>query len=149
MVAVTVLALAATAAIKLVIMAQNTLSAVKEHEELLNTAQAVEAGVYTHELEDSGTSGDWRWETQDRETEMFGEEFGRLNFEKGTSGDSGEAEKAKWRELTVTNRNDRKITLFLPSKEQEEAGAASDDSAASEAVSGDNTSDGAIYKKSV
>lgn len=117
MVTVMVLALVTTAALKLVIMAQNTLSAVKDKEDLLNAAQAVEAGISTKELPDSGTSGDLKWETTDKETEMFGEDFGRLNFDKGTSGDTGEALRVKWRELAVAGKNNRKITLYIPSKE--------------------------------
>ena len=66
MVTVMVLALVTTAALKLVIMAQNTLSAVKDKEDLLNAAQAVEAGISTKELPDSGTSGDLKWETKRR-----------------------------------------------------------------------------------
>lgn len=68
MIAVMVLALSTTAAIRLVIMAQNTLSAVKDKEGLINAAQAVEAGISTEELSDVGTSGDFKWETKDKET---------------------------------------------------------------------------------
>ena len=120
MVTVMVLALMTTAALKLVIMAQNTLSAVKDKESLINAAQAVEAGISTKELSDSGTSGDLKWETADKETEMFGEDFGRLDFDKGTSGDTGEALRVKWREITVADKNNRKITLYIPSKEDAE-----------------------------
>lgn len=120
MVAVSVLALSATAAIKLVLMAQNTLSAVKEREELLNSASAIEAGIIAKELDDQGTSGDISWELSDKEKESFGEDFGRLNFDNGGSADLQESEALKWRELTVKNKNDRIITLLLPSKEQEE-----------------------------
>ena len=117
-----VLALTTTAAIKLTIMAQNTLSAVKE-----KAAQAVEAGISTKELSDAGTSGDFKWETKDKETEMFGEKFGRLDFDKAGSGDSGEALKVKWREITVADKKNKKIILYIPSKEdaEEEAAAAS------------------------
>ncbi|MCI5864234.1 PulJ/GspJ family protein [Cloacibacillus porcorum] len=127
MVAVMVLALTTTAAIKLTIMAQNTLSAVKEKESLLNAAQAVEAGISTKELSDAGTSGDFKWETKDKETEMFGEKFGRLDFDKAGSDDSGEALKVKWREITVADKKNKKIILYIPSKEdaEEEAAAAS------------------------
>lgn len=124
MVAVMVLALTTTAAIKLTIMAQNTLSAVKEKESLLNAAQAVEAGISTKELSDAGTSGDFKWETKDKETEMFGEKFGRLDFDNAGSGDSGEALKVKWREITVADKKNKKIILYIPSKEDAEEDAA-------------------------
>ncbi|MEG2185242.1 MAG: prepilin-type N-terminal cleavage/methylation domain-containing protein [Cloacibacillus sp.] len=137
MVAVAVLALSTTAAIKLVVMAQNTLSAVKEKEALLDTASEIEALVTVKELSDSGTSKDLVWETSDKETEMFGEDFGRLNFG-AASGEAQEKPKnLKWRELTVKNNKESKITLYMPSKEQEEAKEVGEAAASEAAVSGD------------
>ncbi|MEA5034288.1 PulJ/GspJ family protein [Cloacibacillus evryensis] len=124
MIAVMVLALSTTAAIRLVIMAQNTLSAVKDKEGLINAAQAVEAGISTEELSDVGTSGDFKWETKDKETEMFGEGFGRLDFDKAASGDGAEPVRVKWREITVADKKDKKITLYIPSKEDSEENVA-------------------------
>ena len=120
MVAVVILAFTATAAIRLVIMAQNTLSAVKEKETLLNAAEALEAGIIAKETDPSGASGDIKWETADKETEMMGENFGRLNFDKASGDSSEEQESLKWREITVSDKKDRKIILYIPSKEQEE-----------------------------
>lgn len=139
MLAVVILAFTATAAIRLVIMAQNTLAAVREKEALLTAAEAVEAGILTKESDLSGTSGDIKWVTADKQTEMMGEDFGRLNFGRASGDASEEPTDLKWREVTVTDKKDRKIVLYLPSKEQQEEQdkeAASQDAA--ETTSGDS-----------
>ncbi|MDO5114977.1 MAG: prepilin-type N-terminal cleavage/methylation domain-containing protein [Synergistaceae bacterium] len=117
MVAVMVLASVATAAIKLVILAQNTLAATKDKEELINAAQEIEAGISAEDLKESGSSGDFRWETEEKETEMFGEDFGRLDFDSEAPDDSGEPIEVRWREITVTNAKNQRLTLYIPSKE--------------------------------
>lgn len=117
MVAVMVLASVATAAIKLVILAQNTLAATKDKEELINAAQEIEAGISAEDLNESGSSGDFRWETEEKETEMFGEDFGRLDFDSEAQDDSGEPIEVRWREITVTNAKNQRLTLYIPSKE--------------------------------
>lgn len=141
MVAVVILAFTATAAIRLVIMAQNTLASVNEKEALLTAAEAVEAGIMTKETEPNGASGDIKWETADKESEMMGEDFGRLNFDKA-SGDASEAPtEMKWREVTVTDKKGRKIVLCMPSKEQDEerAESAASGDAQETAASGDKS----------
>ena len=81
LVAVVILATVCTAALKLVILSQNTLAEVGERERLLDETREIEIGILTGELDERGTSGDIRWETEDREVEMFGEDFGRLDLE--------------------------------------------------------------------
>ena len=81
LVAVVILATVCTAALKLVILSQNTLAEVSERERLLDETREIEIGILTGELDERGTSGDFRWETEDREVEMFGEDFGRLDLE--------------------------------------------------------------------
>lgn len=138
MVAVTILAFAATAAIKLVIMAQNGLYAAQKEREMLEQARVIQIGVRCGKLEKSGTSGDLAWDTAEKEREMMGADFGLLNF--GASGDqsaSGDAA-VKWRELTVRNsKTDEKIVLLLPSAQEkkENKQTVSDDL---NTVSGDN-----------
>jgi prepilin-type N-terminal cleavage/methylation domain-containing protein len=128
MVAVTILAFTATAAIKLVLMAQNSLEDVKRQRELLDAARAIQVEVRVGKLDKSGTSGDFSWETADKQREMMGDEFGKLNL--GVSGDGGQnLGSLNWRELTVKNsRNDQQIVLLLPQEQKEQQGNnASDD----------------------
>lgn len=135
MVAVVILASVAAASLKLVIMAQDTLAAVKDKEALLDAAREIEIGVVTGELRDDGTSGDFKWETEDKESEMFGEDFGRLDLDglelsslnldgKQTQEKNAEPKKKetvdlKWRELTVSDKKGRKLVVYLQSDEDE------------------------------
>ena len=138
MVAVTILAFTATAAIKLVLMAQNGLEDVKGQRKLLDAARAIQVEVRAGKLDKSGTSGDFSWETADKQREMMDDGFGRLNLD--ASGDAGtNLGSLNWRELTVKNaRNDQRIVLLLPQEQETQQGnSASDDL---NIVSGDKSS---------
>ena len=123
LVAVAVLAAVGAAALKLVLLAQNTLVAVSERERLLDAAREIEIGILTGELDERGTSGDFRWETEERETEMFGEDFGRLDLKgldfdgAGRSGDVSETVRVRWREITVRDAKANSLTVCLESEE--------------------------------
>lgn len=129
LVAVVILATVCTAALKLVLLSQNTLAEVGEREKLLDAAREIEIGVLTGELDERGTSGDFRWETEEREAEMFGEDFGRLDLEgldfdgTGRSGDVSETIRVRWREITVRGAKDDSLTVYLESEEDEKKDA--------------------------
>ena len=122
MIAVVILATVVTASLKLVILSQDALAEVTERERLLESAREIEIGILTGELDERGTSGDIRWETEEKETEMFGEDFGRLDLEgldfDGTarSGDISETINVKWREITVRDAKNNSITVCLKSE---------------------------------
>lgn len=118
MVAVVILAFTATAAIKLVMMAQNCLEDVKLERRLLDVARAIQVEVRCGKLDKSGTSGDFSWETADKQREVMGEDFGKLNFD--ASGDKGpQTGPLSWKELTVKDAADGKqIVLLLPPEQE-------------------------------
>lgn len=116
MVAVAILAFTATAAIKLVIMAQNGLSEARKQQALLDEARNIQIGVRTGRENDSGQSGDIAWETAEKKREIMGADFGRLDFDKSgdAEADAGFGE-VTWRELTVRDtKDDAKIVLLMP-----------------------------------
>lgn len=147
LVAVVILATVGTAALKLVILSQNTLAAVSERERLLDGAREIEIGVLTGVLDERGASGDLRWETEEKETEMFGEDFGRLDLEgldfdgTGRSGDVSETVLVKWRELVVRDAKDNRMTVYLESEEDERKDRLTAQSAASGESSGNGEND--------
>ena len=126
LVAAAVLATVGAASLKLVILAQNTLAAVDEKERLLDAAREIETGILAETLDDRGTSGDVRWETEEKEAEYFGEDFGRLSFEE-LDFDAGarrpaasETIRVKWRETAVRDAKCGGITVYLQSEEEAE-----------------------------
>lgn len=129
MIAVVILATVGTASLKLVILSQDALAEVTERERLLESAREIEIGILTGELDERGTSGDIRWETEDREVEMFGEDFGRLDLEglnfdgAARSGDVSETIRVRWREITVRDAKDNSLTVYLESEEDEKKDA--------------------------
>jgi prepilin-type N-terminal cleavage/methylation domain-containing protein len=122
LVAVVILALTGTAALKLALLAQNGLKAAKQKEDFLDEARRIQIAVKTGALPDSGTSGDIKWQTAEKTREMFGENFGRLNFS-GDSFDNSESREFKWKELTVQSTKNGKLILAMPT----ELKSASDD----------------------
>lgn len=125
LVAVVILATVGTAALKLVILAQNTLAEVGEREKLLDMTRETEIGILTGKLDKRGTSGDFRWETEEKEAEMFGEDFGRLDL-KGLNLDGAaplegvsETIRVRWREITVRDAKGNSLTVCLESEEDE------------------------------
>ncbi len=120
MVAVVILSLTATAALKLVIMAQSALSEAGRRQLLMDSAIDIQTSLRIGEGESSGTSGDISWESVEKHREMLGENFGKLNFDKNSASgdnrmDSGSFE-LKWKEVTVKNKDGTKITLCIPAE---------------------------------
>lgn len=129
LVAVVILATVGTAALRLVVLAQNTLAEVSDRERLLDETREIEIGILTGELDERGTSGDFRWETEEKETEMFGEDFGRLDLKgldfDGTEPPSAASEtvRVRWREITVRDAKGNSLTVYLESEEDEKKDA--------------------------
>ncbi|HAH68374.1 MAG TPA: hypothetical protein DCL58_01185, partial [Synergistaceae bacterium] len=80
MVAVVILSLTAAAAIKLVMLGQEGLRGAKAEIALTEEAKTVRTGIMLGTVQTSGKRGDIIWETSDGTKEMFGENFGRLDF---------------------------------------------------------------------
>ena len=125
LVAVMILATVCTAALKLVILSQNTLSDVAKREKLLDGAKEIEIGVLTGTFEKDGELDGLRWETEEKEAEMFGEDFGRLDFSGLDFDGTGEQEasetlRVKWRELSVQDEYGNSLTIYLESEEDAE-----------------------------
>jgi prepilin-type N-terminal cleavage/methylation domain-containing protein len=117
MVAVAILAFTATAALRLVILAQDGLIEAKKRQKLLEEACFLQTEIRLGRAEASGGSGDIEWSTAEKKADFFGEDFGRLDFDE--SGDvksrtAGEA--VAWRELTVRRKDGSKIVLCLPAQ---------------------------------
>lgn len=116
MVAVVILALTATAAIKLVMLGQEGLSGAKAEITLTEEARAIRTGIMLGTVQTSGKRGNITWETSDGAKEMFGEDFGRL--------DLSTPERTKmvvikqdmrWKKITVRNtKEERKIVIYIP-----------------------------------
>ena len=116
MVAVVILSLTATAAIKLVMLGQEGLRGAKAEIALTEEAKAVRTGIMLGTVQTSGKRGDIIWETSDGTKEMFGENFGRLDF-------SGREqtnmivinEDMRCKEIRVSNTKDeRHIVIYMP-----------------------------------
>ncbi len=116
MVAVVILSLTAAAAIKLVMLGQEGLRGAKAEIALTEEAKTVRTGIMLGTVQTSGRRGDIIWETSDGTKEMFGENFGRLDF-------SGREqtnmivinEDMRWKEIRVSNTKDeRHIVIYMP-----------------------------------
>ena len=116
MVAVVILSLTATAAIRLVMLGQEGLRGAKAEIALTEEAKAVRTGIMLGTVQTSGKRGDIIWETSDGTKEMFGENFGRLDF-------SGREqtnmivinEDMRCKEIRVSNTKDeRHIVIYMP-----------------------------------
>ena len=116
MVAVVILSLTAAAAIKLVMLVQEGLRGAKAEIALTEEAKTVRTGIMLGTVQTSGKRGDIIWETSDGTKEMFGENFGRLDF-------SGREqtnmivinEDMRWKEIRVSNTKDeRHIVIYMP-----------------------------------
>ena len=116
MVATVILSLTAAAAIKLVMLGQEGLRGAKAEIALTEEAKTVRTGIMLGTVQTSGKRGDIIWETSDGTKEMFGENFGRLDF-------SGREqtnmivinEDMRWKEIRVSNTKDeRHIVIYMP-----------------------------------
>ncbi len=116
MVAVVILALTATASIKLVMLGQEGLSGARAEIALTEEAKAVRTGIMLKTLQTSGSRNDIIWETSDGVKEMFGDDFGRLDF---SGRERSEMivfkEDMRWKKISVSNIKDgRNIVIYLP-----------------------------------
>jgi len=116
MVAVVILALTATAAIRLVMLGQEGLRGAKAEITLTQEAKAIRTGIMLKTIEASGRSGDIIWETSEGTKEMFGEDFGRLDL---SGPEQTEMivikEDMRWKKIKVSNtREDRNIVIYMP-----------------------------------
>ena len=116
MVAVVILALTATAAIKLVMLGQEGLRGAKAEITLTEEAKAIRTGIMLGTLQTSGKRGDIIWETSDGAREMFGEDFGKLDF---SGREQTEMivikEDMRWKKIKVSNtREEQNIVIYMP-----------------------------------
>ncbi len=114
LVAVAILAFTATAALKLVFLAQNGLVEAGKKQKLLDEAQSLQLGIRLGNIETFGMSGDITWDTAYKEREMFDKDFGRLVFSDQKNVPVTKIGEITWRELTVKNKDSEKIILYLP-----------------------------------
>lgn len=115
MIAVAVLSLTAAAALKLVVLSQNSLREVKDREEMQMAAMKIRTGILAGELKEDGTDGNIRWKTEVCEKEFFNKDFGKLNFDKKESNAITADSNFKWRELEIENTaTHRKMKIVLP-----------------------------------
>jgi len=116
MVAVVILSLTATAAIRLVMLGQEGLRGAKAEITLTEEAKAIRTGIMLGTLQTSGKRGDIIWETSDGTREMFGEDFGRLDL----SGPKQTEmiiikEDMRWKKIKIRNtKEDRNIVIYMP-----------------------------------
>lgn len=111
--AVVVLVLTATAALRLVMLAQNSLERSRRREEFLKQTISLQIAIRGGAVSSSGESGDIRWEVTEHERGTLGENFGKLDFDKdGTSEDL--FNEIKWKDLTVESSDGLKNVLIVP-----------------------------------
>lgn len=116
MVAVVILSLTATAAIRLVMLGQEGLRGAKAEITLTQEAKAIRTGIMLETIETSGRSGDIIWETSEGTREMFGEDFGKLDL---SAPEQAEMivikEDMRWKKIKVSNtKEDRNIVIYMP-----------------------------------
>ncbi len=118
MVAVAILALTATAALKLVVLGQQGLREAKAEITLAEKAKAIRTGIMLKTTPSSGNSGDIIWETYEGTREMFGDDFGELDFSGRERPEINVIkEDMKWKKITVKNTKDkRSIVIYMPSE---------------------------------
>ena len=116
MVAVVILALTATAAMRLVILGQMGLGEAKAEAELTEEAKAIRTEIMLGTIQTSGGNGDIIWETNNVSRKMFKDSFGKLAFSDNIQANTVDIrEDARWRELKVINtKKDRNIVMYLP-----------------------------------
>ena len=116
MVAVVILALTATAATKLVILGQEGLRGAKAEIALTEEAKAIRTGIMLKTVQTSGRRGDIIWETSDGAKEMFGDDFGRLDFSGREQPEMTVIkEDMRWKKIRVSNTKDeRNIVIYMP-----------------------------------
>ena len=116
MVAMVILSLTATAAIRLVMLGQEGLRGAKAEITLTQEAKAIRTGIMLETIETSGRSGDIIWETSEGTREMFGEDFGRLDLSPPEQAEMIVIkEDMRWKKIKVSNtKEDRNIVIYMP-----------------------------------
>lgn len=116
MVAVVILALTATASIKLVMLGQEGLSGAKAEIALTEEAKAIRTGIMLKTVQTSGRRGDIIWETSDGTKEMFGDDFGRLDFSGREQPEMTVIkEDMRWKKIRVSStKDDRYTVIYIP-----------------------------------
>ena len=116
MVAVAILSLTATAAIKLVMLGQEGLKAAKAETALTEEAKVVRTGIMLGAIPTSGISGDIMWEKSDGTKEMFGDNFGMLDFSGREQIDKIVMnEDMRWKKIRVSStKDDRYTVIYIP-----------------------------------
>ncbi|MEA4873175.1 MAG: type II secretion system protein [Synergistaceae bacterium] len=116
MVAVVILALTATAAIRLVMLGQEGLRGAKAEIMLTQEAKAIRTGIMLKIIEASGKRGDIIWETSEGTREMFGEDFGRLDLSGPKQTDMTVIKQdMRWKKIKVSNtKEERNIVIYVP-----------------------------------
>jgi len=116
MVAVVILALTATAAIRLVMLGQEGLRGAKAEIMLTQEAKAIRTGIMLKTIEASGRIGDIIWETSEGTKEMFGEDFGRLDLSGPKQTDMTVIKRdMRWKKIKVSNtKEERNIVIYMP-----------------------------------
>ncbi len=116
MVAVVILSLTATAAIRLVMLGQEGLRGAKAEITLTQEAKAIRTGIMLETIETSGRSGDIIWETSEGTREMFGEDFGRLDLSGPKQTDMTVIKQdMRWKKIKVSNtKEERNIVIYVP-----------------------------------
>jgi len=114
MLAVVILSLVATASLKLVVLAQNSLRAVKENREFLVAAEKLRTEILTGEVTGSGNDKNLSWKTETGEKKFFTADFGKIDFNdknKEVAMDNS----FRWRELEIIDSvKNKKIKIVLP-----------------------------------
>ncbi len=122
MFAVAVLSLTAAAALKLVVLSQNSLIAAKTSEDFLLTAEKMRSKILAGELAENGKDENLRWSTSEKQKEFFTADFGKLDFSKKTDEIKADAN-FRWRELELEDsKTKKKMKIVLPSAEQQNIG---------------------------
>lgn len=114
MLAVAILSLVATAALKLTVMAQDSLRAARDNNNFITEAQKLRAKIVTGELPQSGNDKNLSWKSEIKTKEFFGKDFGKLNFDKKDDENKIDTQ-FQWRELEISdNTKKKKIKIVLP-----------------------------------
>ncbi len=116
MVATVILSLTAAAAIKLVMLGQEGLRGAKAEMALTEESKAIRTGIMLGTVQTSGKRGDIIWETSDGTKEMFGEDFGRLDFSGPEQTEMIVVnEDMRWKKIRIRNTKDeRQMVIYMP-----------------------------------
>lgn len=120
MLAVVILSLVGTASLKLVILAQNSLRAVKDDREFVKSAQKLRTEILTGEISENGSDKNLTWKTKTGEKRFFTADFGKLNFDDNNNKELATDNAFRWRELEIIDSSkNKKMKIVLPVKNNE------------------------------